>query len=265
MQLLTRIYLQTSSRLILDDISLAVLPGEILAVMGPSGCGKTTLLQVLAGLQSPTAGTVATAPVSATGGRSRSIPEGLSPVACIFQEPRLFPWYTVVENIALGLQARGMPTTDRLQRACALADWVGLGEAALLYPRQLSGGMKQRVNLARAFAINPRLLLLDEPLSALDMGTRQQMQRQVVDWVKHHQAMAVLVTHDLSEAVTMADRVVMMSARPARIVYHWQNGRSPQDRTPAYVYRQISQLQTVPEIAASFGLEPDYFLSETMT
>jgi NitT/TauT family transport system ATP-binding protein len=252
-------------RLILDDISLAVQPGEILAVMGPSGCGKTTLLRLLAGLQSPTAGMVATAPVSATGGRSRSLPEEVSPVACVFQEPRLFPWYTVVENIALGLQASGIPTPDRLHRACALADWVGLAEAALLYPHQLSGGMKQRVNLARAFAIEPRLLLLDEPLSALDMGTRQQMQQRVVDWVKRHQAMAVLVTHDLSEAVTMADRVVVLSARPARIVYRWQNERSPQDRTPAYVYQQISQLQSVPEIAASFGLEPDYSPSETMT
>ncbi len=259
MQLLTQISLQAklrvgrapaTLRLILDDISLAVEPGEILAVMGPSGCGKTTLLRILAGLQSPTTGTIA--------------PDLLrSRLACVFQEPRLFPWYTVVENIALGLQSRGIPTCDRLQRACTLADWVGLEEAALFYPHQLRGGMKQRVNLARAFAIEPHLLLLDEPLSALDMGTRQQMQQRVLDWVKHHQAMAVLVTHDLSEAVTMADRVVVMSACPARIVYCWQNERSPQDRTPAYVYRQISQLQAVPEIAASFGLEPDYFPSKT--
>jgi len=252
-QLLTQISLQANSRLILDDISLAAERGEILAVMGPSGCGKTTLLRVLAGLESPTVGTVATNSLSAT--------EARSPMACVFQEPRLFPWYTVLENIALGLQARGIPTGDRLQRACGLADWVGLAEAALLYPHQLSGGMKQRVNLARAFAIEPQLLLLDEPFSALDMGTRQQMQQQVVDWVKRHQAIAVLVTHDLSEAVIMADRVVVLSARPAQIVYHWQNERSPQERTPAYVYRQLSHLQTVPEIAASFGLEPNY--SET--
>lgn len=249
MQLLTRIYLQYNSRLILDDISLDVQPGQILAVMGPSGCGKTTLLRVLAGLQSPTVGTVAT--------RRWPREEGRSPLACVFQEPRLFPWYTVVENIALGLQANGIPTAARLQRACALAAWVGLGEAALLYPHQLSGGMKQRVNLARAFAIVPRLLLLDEPFSALDLGNRQQMQQQVVDWVQQHQAMAVLVTHDLSEAVTIADGLVVLSACPARMVYRWHNERSPQERTPAYVYRQLSQLQTVPEVAASFGLEPD--------
>jgi NitT/TauT family transport system ATP-binding protein len=256
-QLLTHLYLQANSRLILDDISLAVQPGEIVAVMGPSGCGKTTLLRVLAGLQSPTAGTVATAHLPRAGGRS--------PIACVFQEPRLFPWYTVVENIALGLQASGIPTADRLQRACALAKWVGLGEATLLYPHQLSGGMKQRVNLARALAIVPRLVLLDEPFSALDMGNRQHMQRQVLAWVKHHQAMAVLVTHDLAEAVTMADHLIVLSARPARMVYHWRNGRSPQERTPADVYRQLSQLQALPEIAASFGLEPGYSPSDPMT
>ncbi len=256
MQLLTRIYLQYNSRLILDDMSLTVQPGEILAVMGPSGCGKTTLLQVLAGLQVPTAGTVAMPQLSAS---------GRSPIACVFQEPRLFPWYTVVENIALGLQASGIPTATRLQRACALADWVGLGDAALLYPDQLSGGMRQRVNLARAFAIVPQLLLLDEPFSALDMGNRQYLQQQVLDWVKRHQAMAVLVTHDLSEAVTIADQLVVLSACPARVVYCWQNGRSPQERTPAYVYHQLAQLQTIPEIAASFGLEPTYSPSETIT
>jgi NitT/TauT family transport system ATP-binding protein len=239
-QLLNQIYHQYGPRLILDDVSLTAEPGQIVGLMGPSGCGKTTLLNLLAGLQSPSAGTV-------MGDPSRT--------AYVFQEPRLLPWYTTVENIALGLKARGMAPLQRLQLACTLAETVGLADAAHLYPTQLSGGMQQRVNLARAFAVNPRLLLLDEPFSSLDMGTRRQLQQLVMAWVQQHQTTAVLVTHDLSEAVTLADELLVLSARPARLVYRWRNERLPQARDPAYVYRTLSTLQTIPEIAASFGLE----------
>jgi NitT/TauT family transport system ATP-binding protein len=238
-QLLNRIYYQYGPRLILDDVSLAVEPGQIVGLMGPSGCGKTTLLNLLAGLQLPGAGTV-------MGDPSRT--------AYVFQEPRLFPWYTTLENIALGLKARGMAPMQRLQLACALAETVGLADAAHLYPTQLSGGMQQRVNLARAFAVNPNLLLLDEPFSSLDIGTRHHLQQLVMTWMQQHQTMAVLVTHDLAEAVTVADELLVLSARPARIVYRWRNERHPQDRDPAYVYRTLSYLQTIPEIVASFGL-----------
>jgi len=246
-QLLNRIYHQYGSRLILDDVSLTAEPGQIVGLMGPSGCGKTTLLNLLAGLQSPSAGAVMVDP---------------SRTAYVFQEPRLLPWYTTVENIALGLEARGMAPLQRLQLACTLAETVGLADAAHLYPTQLSGGMQQRGNLARAFAVNPRLLLLDEPFSSLDMGTRRQLQQLVMAWVQQHQTTAVLVTHDLSEAVTLVDELLVLSARPARLVYRWRNERSPQVRDPAYVYRTLSALQTIPEIAASFGLENPFPTSQ---
>jgi NitT/TauT family transport system ATP-binding protein len=246
-QLLNRIYHHYGPRLILDDVSLAAEPGQIVGLMGPSGCGKTTLLNLLAGLQSPNAGTV-------MGDPNRT--------AYVFQEPRLLPWYTTVENIALGLEAGGMAPSQRLQWACTLAETVGLADAAHFYPTQLSGGMQQRVNLARAFAVNPHLLLLDEPFSSLDMGTRHQMQQLVMAWVQQHQTTAVLVTHDLSEAITLADELLVLSARPARIVHHWRNARHPQDRDPAYIYRTLSDLQTIPEIAASFGLENPFATSQ---
>lgn len=239
-QLLDRITHQYGSRLVLDEISLSVKPSKILCLMGPSGCGKTTLLNLLAGLVSPTAGNVA---------------PSLSSVAYVFQEPRLFPWYTAVENIAIGLKAQGVNQTRRRQRARTLAEKVGLADATHLYPNQLSGGMKQRVNLARAFAIDPSLLLLDEPFSSLDLGTRGQAQKLVMNWVAEQETTAILVTHDLAEAVLMADHLIVFSARPARMVYCWENEKPPQQRDAAYIYRILAQLQAVPEVAASFSLE----------
>lgn len=240
MQLLNRIYHQYDTRLILDDVSLAAEPGQIIGLMGPSGCGKTTLLNLLAGLLSPTAGDVMPDP---------------DRTAYVFQEPRLFPWYSTVENIAIGLKTRVGSLSQRRQLARALAEKVGLEDATDLYPQQLSGGMKQRVNLARAFAVDPRLLLLDEPFSSLDIGVRQQLQGLVMNWVQQHQTVAILVTHDLAEAAMMADRLLVLSPRPGRIVYRWQNELPPQRRDPAYVYRVLSQLQAIPEVAASFGIE----------
>ena len=238
-QLLDNIHHYYGSRLILEAIHLSADPGEIVGLMGPSGCGKTTLLNIMAGLLSPTAGAVHT-----------------TATAYVFQEPRLFPWYTVVENIALGLKAQTMNRQQRLQRAHHLATTVGLSEAVSLYPPQLSGGMKQRVNLARAFAINPQLLLLDEPFSSLDMGTRQQLQQLVMTWIQQHQATAILVTHDLAEATIMGDRLLVLSQCPARIVCRWRNQRPSNQRDPAYIYHTLSELQTLPEIAASFNLNP---------
>lgn len=247
MQLLKQIYHHYGPRLILDGISLAAEPAQIIGLMGPSGCGKTTLLNVLAGLLIPTAGKV--------------IGDSFH-TAYVFQEPRLFPWYNTVENIAIGLKAQGVSRSQRLQLAYNLAEVTGLGDAAHLYPQQLSGGMKQRVNLARAFAFDPRLLLLDEPFSALDIGVRRQLQELVMNWAQQHQTAVILVTHDLAEAVVMADHLLVLSARPAQIIYRWQNERSPHQRDPAYIYRILSQLQTLPEVAASFGLATSVSLSQ---
>ncbi|MGK7907682.1 MAG: ATP-binding cassette domain-containing protein [Synechococcus sp.] len=238
-QLLHQIYHHYGSRLVLENISLSVSPGEIVALMGPSGCGKTTLLNLLAGLLSPNMGTVERLATS---------------TAYVFQEPRLFPWYTVLENIALGLKGRGMPQRSRWQLALSLAKTIGLADAVSLYPHQLSGGMKQRVNLARALAISPQLLLLDEPFASVDMGTRQQLQQLVMSWVHKHQTAVIVVTHDLAEAVVMADRLLVLSPCPARLVSCWDNVRPPHQRDPAYIYRTLSELQTRPEIIASFNL-----------
>lgn len=239
--LLDQIVHYYGSQQVLENFTLAASPGEIVVLMGASGCGKTTLLNLLAGLLTPTAGTVR---VSSTS------------TAYVFQEPRLFPWYTVVENIALGLKARGVGRRTRQQLAGTLAERVGLGTAISHYPPQLSGGMKQRVNLARAFAVNPQLLLLDEPFSSLDMGTRQPLQQLTLNWVRQHQTTAIFVTHDLAEAILMGDRLLILSQCPARIVYHWKSDRPPSQRDPAYVYRTLSDLQTQPEIAATFNLNP---------
>lgn len=160
-----------------------------------------------------------------------------------------------MENIAIGLKAQGVNQTRRLQRAHTLAEKVGLADATHLYPQQLSGGMKQRVNLARAFAISPSLLLLDEPFSSLDLGTRGQAQKLVMNWIAEHETTAILVTHDLAEAVLMADHLIVFSARPARMVYCWENEKPPQQRDAAYIYKILAQLQAVPEVAASFSLE----------
>lgn len=226
-------------RLILQDITLTAAAGELMTVIGPSGCGKTTLLNLLAGLQQPSSGSVAIVPSS---------------TAYVFQDPRLFPWLTVVENIAVGLKQQNLSDRQQRQVAYALAEQVGLAAATQLYPAQLSGGMKQRVNLARALAIKPRLLLLDEPLSALDIGTRQQLQQLVGHWVHDQQIMAILVTHDLAEAVLMGDRLLVLSPCPARIVYHWSNARPFNQRDPAYVYRVLTELQAQPTVSASFQL-----------
>ncbi len=250
MKLLRQIHHHYGPRRVLEDISLAVTPGEVVALMGPSGCGKTTLLNLLAGLLSPTSGQVTRLSTH---------------TAYVFQEPRLFPWYTVLENIALGLKAQGVARRQCLQRASILAESVGLATAAHLYPPQLSGGMKQRVNLARAFAIQPQLLLLDEPFSSVDMGTRQQLQQLVLTWVQQHQTTAILVTHDLAEAVVMGDRLLVLSPCPARIVSCWHSDRPPHQRDPAYVYRTLSDLQTRPEIATSFNLNPPLEPSRSLT
>lgn len=249
-QLLHQISHHYGPRPVLDNISLAADPGKIAVLMGPSGCGKTTLLNLLAGLLLPSAGTVE---------------QLTTPIAYVFQEPRLFPWYTVLENIALGLKAQGMAQRPRLQLAHALAAKVGLTAATHLYPPQLSGGMKQRVNLARAFAVQPQLLLLDEPFSSVDMGTRQQLQQLVMTWVQQHQTTAILVTHDLAEAVVMGDRLLVLSPCPARIVSYWHSDRLPHQRDPAYIYRTLSDLQTRPEIAASFNLNPPLEPSRSLT
>ena len=194
---------------VLDDVSVSVQSGEFVALLGPSGCGKSTLLRLLAGLDQPSEGAVL--------GDGAAIVAPDPSRVLVFQDPTLFPWRTVRANVALGLEARGLLRRQghRVEEAIRL---VGLAGFETAYPHQLSGGMAQRVALARALVNDPRLLLLDEPLGKLDSLTRLSMQGELVSLWQRSGLTALLVTHDVEEALILAQRVVIFSQRPARIV-----------------------------------------------
>jgi NitT/TauT family transport system ATP-binding protein len=197
---------------ILGPFDLEVREGEFLALVGPSGCGKSTLLRIAAGLLRPTRGLVR------LGDRAL---KGVNPkAAMVFQSFALFPWLTVVENVALGLEARGLSTIERFKKAEKFIDLVGLSGYERAFPRELSRGMKQLVGLARALALEPEILCMDEPFSALDVLTARTMRDLVLDlWGSPSVSTKsiLLVTHSIEEAVVMSDRVVMMKANPGRI------------------------------------------------
>ena len=194
---------------VLDHVSLQVRPGEFVALLGPSGCGKSTLLRLVAGLEPPAHGQIT------QDGQPIERPDPSRIV--VFQDPTLFPWRTVRDNVALGLQARKVPKDQhaRVDEALAL---VGLSEFAASYPHQLSGGMAQRAALARALVNEPQLLILDEPLGKLDSLTRLSMQGELLKLWQRAGFSVLLVTHDVEEALFLADRVVVFSQRPARTV-----------------------------------------------
>jgi len=193
---------------VLDGIDLTVQPGEFVALLGPSGCGKSTLLRLVAGLEPATTGSIAQdgAPIT------RPDPSRI----VVFQDPTLYPWRTVWDNVALGLQARGLLKTERSRVDDALK-LVGLTEFAQSHPHQLSGGMAQRVALARALVNDPQLLILDEPLGKLDSLTRLSMQSELLKLWERARFSALLVTHDVEEALFLANRVIVLTDRPARI------------------------------------------------
>ena len=187
---------------VLRGLDLVIQPGECLAVVGASGSGKTTLLRMLAGLEIPDAGEVRIDGVPSLGvGTERAI---------IYQEPRLLPWLTVLGNVAFGLEARGVPRPEAQERARAAIGLVGLQEFAAALPRQLSGGMAQRAGIARALAVRPEILLLDEPLGALDAMTRITLQEELARIWQEERVTMILVTHDLEEAIVLADRVLVL-------------------------------------------------------
>ena len=193
----------------LCGLSLAVREGELLAIVGPSGCGKSTLLSVVAGLMPPTAGTVI------LGGQRQS---GLSPqIGYMLQKDNLLAWRTVRSNVLLGLELRGQLSPERVAAVDALLSTYGLAAFQDKYPSQLSGGMRQRAALIRTLAPGPRVLLLDEAFSALDYQTRLSVTDDVHGILKSEGQTALMVTHDIPEAISMADRVAVLSARPARV------------------------------------------------
>ncbi|HEY3684072.1 MAG TPA: ABC transporter ATP-binding protein [Streptosporangiaceae bacterium] len=196
-----------------DRVNLSVADGEFVAIVGPSGSGKTTFLMALDGLVGLSGGSVAVDGTVVRGpGQDRAV---------VFQDASLLPWRTVVGNVAYGLELAHRPKRERLHVARDLIALTGLAGFEAFYPRQLSGGMRQRVNIARALAADPEVLLLDEPFSGLDAQTRETMQSELLKIWDERKKTAIFVTHQIDEAVYLADRVVAFSARPARIVNEW--------------------------------------------
>lgn len=192
------------------DVNLAIQPGEVVSLIGPSGCGKSTLLNMGAGLARPSAGTVRVAGEVVTGPNKH--------VAFMLQKDLLMPWRTIAENVAFGLELRGVAAAERraiAERLLAQCHLQGFGEN---YPHQLSGGMRQRAALARTLAVDPLVLLMDEPFSALDAQTKMILQQDLASTVAREGKTVLFITHDLAEAVALSDRILVMSERPGTII-----------------------------------------------
>lgn len=193
----------------LNGVSLDIKENEFICVVGPSGCGKSTLLNNIAGLDSPTSGSIYLDGQLIEGtGVERGV---------VFQQYALFPWRTVLKNVTFGLEMKNVPKKEAEERAMKYIKSVGLEGFEHAYPKELSGGMKQRVAIARAYAVNPEILLMDEPFGALDAQTRVQLQQELLDTWQREKKTCFFITHDVDEAVILAQRVVIMSARPGRI------------------------------------------------
>jgi NitT/TauT family transport system ATP-binding protein len=206
----TRIYETAKGRIVaVEDFSLAVAEGEFVCIVGPSGCGKSTFLRMVAGLEEITSGSIDIRPGAVPGTPLNSV---------VFQEYAIFPWKTVIDNVAFGLQMRGIGQKQRLETARFWLDRVGLSKFADYYPHQISGGMKQRVSIIRALANDPEVLLMDEPLGALDAQTRVVLQEELLRIWEETRKTVLYITHSLEEAVLLGDRVVLMSAQPGRIL-----------------------------------------------
>jgi NitT/TauT family transport system ATP-binding protein len=203
----------TADLVVLDGVNLSLREGEMVALLGRSGSGKSTLLRIVAGLLTPTAGEVLW--------RDRPVRGPAEGVAMVFQSFALFPWLTVKENVELGLEARGVPRVERERRAEAAIDLIGLGGFESAYPKELSGGMRQRVGLARALVVHPDLLLMDEPFSALDVLTAETLRTDLIDlWSEGKLPVrsVLMVTHNIEEAVLMCDRILVFSSNPGRVI-----------------------------------------------
>jgi NitT/TauT family transport system ATP-binding protein len=192
---------------VLQEVSFEVAPGEFVAVVGPTGCGKSTLLNLAAGLLPPSAGTVRVEGKPLRGINRRA--------GYMFQAECLMPWRNAADNVAAGLQFRGIDRGECLRRADEWLSRVGLDGFASRYPHQLSGGMRKRVALAQMLILDPHLILMDEPFSALDVQTRQLMENEVLDLWSRNRKSVLFITHDLEEAIALADRVIVLSAAPA--------------------------------------------------
>ncbi len=212
----------------LDSLSLDIEAGEFLSVLGPSGCGKSTLLRLVAGLAAPSAGTI-------------DWPGGKPDLGFVFQEPTLMPWATALANVALPLELAGVARSEREARAAEALGHVGLAGFERTWPRELSGGMKMRVSIARALVTAPRLLLMDEPFAALDEITRHRLNADLLALWERSRFTVVFVTHSVFESVFLSQRIAVMAARPGRIVF---------DLAVAAPYPRTEAFRTSPDYAA---------------
>jgi NitT/TauT family transport system ATP-binding protein len=198
-----------NARAVLESIDLKVAKREFVSLIGPSGCGKSTILKLIAGLAAPTSGTIRVDGMTPENARET--------ISFVFQDATLLPWRTVKQNIALGLELEGVASDRREKEIAGLLELVGLNHVAKSYPRELSGGMRMRVSIARALATSPRLMLLDEPFAALDEMSRDRLNEEILRLRAEQDWTAVFVTHSVSEAVFLSDRIVVLAPNPGRI------------------------------------------------
>lgn len=231
----------------LKDAKLTIAKGEFVTLIGASGCGKSTLLRIMAGFETPTSGEALM-----WGQRI----EGPSPQrGMVFQDYALFPWLTVRENIGFGPVSQGWPRARVRETVDRFVEMVGLSKFANAYPHQLSGGMQSRAALARALVLEPDLLLMDEPFAALDIGLKAQLHRLLLRHQREKGTAVLMITHDLMEAVRLADTVLVMAAGPGRIVHQHSPQAPALARTDAMVYHDTAELLRVPAVRAAFGLD----------
>jgi len=227
---------------VLDDVSLALTENEIVGLLGKSGSGKSTLLRIIAGLIAPSTGSVAFNGAPVAGNKNLDI-------AMVFQTFALFPWLTVLENVELGLEALGVPDKEMRKRALEAIDLIGLDGYESAYPRELSGGMKQRVGFARALVVNPAILLMDEPFSALDVLTAETLKTDFLDlWIERKMPLksVLLVTHNIEEAVLMSDRILIFAANPGHIAAEIKvDLPHPRDRQSLGFRTMVEQIYTL--------------------
>lgn len=218
----------------LNNVSLNVMKGEFVSLIGPSGCGKTTLLRILANLEKPSSGTIDI--LEATGDKPLQ--------SMIFQEKGVFPWMTVEENVAFGLNMRGFPKHLAKERTDYYLEKSGLSKFAKAFPKELSGGMKQRVSIARAFANDPEILLMDEPFAALDEQNKFLLQEELLSIWEETKKTVIFITHSIDEALLLSDRIILMSAHPGRVVGEIQVTQARP--------RAVKDIRSNPEMAEAF-------------
>lgn len=226
---------------VIEDFNLTLGTGEVVALIGPSGCGKTTILQIAAGLIEATSGTITRA---------------YRRHAVVFQEPRLLPWMTMLDNIAYGLRVRGTPRREARDAAAERALQVGLETGDFgKYPVELSGGMRQRAAVARALAVRPEVLYFDEPFTAVDVGLKRVLQDLVIEAAARESFSALFVTHDLAEAVRIADRLLVLSTRQGGVIAEHDIGGQPGQRSNREIFELVETWSADPAFAELFGHE----------